>query len=215
MLSMKLYAYFRSSTSYRARIALNLKGLKAEIVPVNLLKGEQKFTSYAQLNPEMRVPTLIDGDHTLTQSLAILEYLEEKYPSPPLLPVTFAERARVRALCLAIACDISPLNNLGPLHYLTNTLLLSEADKNQWMQHWLGQGLVTLERMLATHPATGTFCHGASPTLADCCLVPQVFSAQRFQHNMDAYPTVMRIYTACERLPAFQAAHPARQPDAA
>jgi maleylacetoacetate isomerase len=211
---MKLYAYFRSSTSYRARIALNLKGLKPEIVPVNLLKGEQYAGDYARLNPEMRVPTLVDGEHVLTQSLAILEYLEEKYPSPPLLPLPFAERARVRALCLAIACDISPMNNLGPLNYLSNTLLISEAEKNRWMQHWLGQGLSALEQMLAVSPYTGSYCHGGSPTLADCCLVPQVFSARRFQHNMDRYPTIMRIYHACEHLPAFQAAHPAKQPDA-
>jgi maleylacetoacetate isomerase len=209
---MKLYSYWRSSTSYRARIALSLKGLKAEIIPVNLLKGEQKDVAYAGINTEMRVPTLVDGDYTLTQSLAILEYLEEKYPQPALLPVTFAERARVRALCLAIACDISPLNNLGPLQYLSNTLLISEAEKERWMQHWLGQGLSTLERMLSMQ--SGTFCHGASPTLADCCLIPQVYSAKRFNHNMDAYPTVMRIYDACEKLPAFQAAHPSKQVDA-
>lgn len=209
---MKLYSYWRSSTSYRARIALNLKGLAYETVPVNLLKGEQKEGAYAEVNTEMRVPTLVDGDYTLTQSLAILEYLEEKYPQPALLPVTFAERARVRALCLAIACDISPLNNLGPLGYLTHTLLISEGEKDRWMQHWLGQGFATLERMLSAQ--AGTFCHGASPTLADCCLVPQVYSAKRFNHSMDAYPTVMRIYEACEKLPAFQKAHPGKQVDA-
>ncbi len=210
---MKLYAYFRSSTSYRVRIALALKGLAPEIIPVNLLKGEQRSEAYRAVNTEGRVPALIDDGHTLTQSLAIMEYIEEKYPSPPILPLAPAERARVRALSLAVACDMSPLNNLHVLTYLVKEAGLAEEQKMQWMHHWFAKGLATLEQLLQ-HPQTGTFCHGATPTMADCCLVPQVYNALRFRHDMSPYPAVMRIHAACEQLPAFIAAHPSKQPDA-
>ena len=211
---MKLYGYWRSSTSYRARIALNLKGLNAEIVPVNLLKGEQRSNEYSKLNPEMRVPMLEDNGHTLTQSLAIIEYLDEMYPQTPLLPVTPHERARVRALALAIACDITPLNNLGPLAYLTTQCGVTEEQKTLWIRHWMEAGFTVVEKILSENSATGRFCHGASPTLADCCLVPQVYNARRFGVDMTPYPTIVRIDAACKELSAFIKAHPSNQPDA-
>lgn len=211
---MKLYSYWRSSTSYRARIALNLKGLNPDIIPVNLLKGEQKQSAYASVNTQMRVPTLIDGEHNITQSLAVIEYLEEKYPNPPLLPLTPPERAHVRALSLAIACDISPLNNLGPLAYLSE-LGIGEEQKTGWIKFWIAQGFATIERMLLSSPYAGSYCHGASPTMADCVLVPQVYNARRFNCDLSPYPNLMRIAEHAEKHPAFIAAHPSNQPDAA
>lgn len=210
---MKLYSYFRSSASYRVRIALNLKGLKAEMVPVNLLKNEQKGDDYTSLNPQGLLPTLIDEGHALTQSLSIIEYLEEKYPSPALLPTTPHERARVRALSLAIACEIAPVNNLGVQRYLTDTLRLHEEQKLAWIQHWIAQGFTSLEKMLQSDD-TGSFCHGSQPGMADCVLVPQVFNALRFKLDLSPYPTIRRIFDACEKHPAFIAAHPSKQVDA-
>lgn len=212
---LTLYSYFRSSASYRVRIALNLKGLAYTQVPVNLLKGEQADSAYTRLNPQGLVPSLVEDEHALTQSLAIMEYLDECHPEPPLLPLTPRERARVRALALTVACEIAPLNNSGVLAYLTGQAGVGEQAKKAWYQHWIHKGFSALEAMLSAQAGTGRFCHGDAPSLADCCLVPQVFNARRFEADLSAYPTIVRIDAACADLPAFTAAHPARQPDAA
>ena len=211
---MKLYSYFRSSAAYRVRIALALKGLAYDYLPIHLLKGEQRADVYRGVNPQGLVPALVDGSATYTQSLAIIEYLDERHPDPPLLPATAKERARVRAIALAIACDIHPLNNTRVLQYLTRTLGLSEDVKNDWYRHWIELGFAALETQLAREADTGTFCHGETPTLADVCLVPQLANARRVTMPLDAYPTLLRIEAACNALPAFAAAAPARQPDA-
>lgn len=216
---MKLYSYFRSSASYRVRIALNLKGLPCEIVPVHLLRdgGEQFKESYRKLNPDALVPAFVDESGTeavvLTQSLAIIEYLEETYPQPPLLPKGAVDRAYVRSLALTIACEIHPLNNLRVLRYLVRELKVSEEQKNAWYRHWCEQGLASMEAMLAKDPRTGRFCYGDAPTLADCVLVPQVANAQRFDCDLSTMPTIMRINQACLELDAFAKAAPAKQPD--
>ncbi|AXA89927.1 maleylacetoacetate isomerase [Massilia sp. YMA4] len=212
---MKLYTYFRSSAAYRVRIALNLKGLAYDAVPVHLLRGggEQRQPAYRAVHPGGLIPALIDGDVTLTQSLAIIEYLEEMHPVMPLLPQDAAGRARVRALALTIAADTHPLTNLRVLQHLTGPLGLGEDAKMDWYRHWTGAGLATLEALLA-QGETGRFCHGDTPTLADCCLVPQVFNAQRFNIDLAPYPNVARIHATCADIPAFQAAHPSAQPDA-
>ena len=209
-----LYSYFRSSTSYRVRIALGIKGLAHDLVPVNILKGEQRSAEYLAMNPSAGVPSLRDHGTLVTQSMAILEYLEEKYPQPPMLPSGANERAHVRALANIIACDIHPINNLRVLNYLTGTLGVNEAQKNDWLQHWIMQGLVAFEALLAASPYTGNFCHDDTPTLADVCLVPQVFNARRFGCDLSALPLIQRISQHCEALPAFAAAHPSQQPDA-
>lgn len=212
---MKLYTYFRSSAAYRVRIALNLKGLLWEAVAVHLLRGEENAPAYRRISPLGTVPTLITDDgQALTQSLAIIEYLEETHPQPPLLPADPLGRARVRALALTIACDIHPLNNLRVLNYLTQRLGADEEEKRAWYRHWVTEGLAALEKLLTAHPATGSFCHGDAPTLADCCLVPQVFNARRFDCPLDEFPTIRRIVENCEALPAFAAAAPANQADA-
>ena len=213
---LRLYTYFRSSAAYRVRIALALKGLAYDSVPVHLLRegGEQHQSAYRAVNPAGLVPALQDDGATLTQSLAILEYLEERHPQPPLLPLAALDRARVRALALAVACDIHPLNNLRVLNYLTGPLEASDAQRTAWIHHWMALGLEAIEQQLAHSPQTGVFCHGDNPTLADCCLVPQVFNAQRFQVDMAPYPTVRRIAAHCDSLAPFQAAHPAQQADA-
>lgn len=213
---MRLFTYFRSSAAFRVRIALNLKGLAWDAVPVHLARdgGEQHRPEYRALNPAGLVPALDDDGLLLTQSLAIIEYLEETRPVPPLLPADPAGRARVRAIAQAIACDIHPINNLRVLQYLTRELGASEAQKNAWYRHWVELGLATVESQLAGHPATGSFCHGETPTLADCCLVPQVFNARRFDCDLSAMPVVRRIVAHCETLPAFQAAAPQAQADA-
>ena len=211
---MILYDYFRSSAAYRVRITLNLKGLDYEHRPISLVKGEQSSEDYKDFNPQGLAPTLVlDDGLVLTQSLAICEYLEETYPEPPLLPPDAAGRARVRALALAVACDIHPVNNLRILKYLTGTLKVSEDDKLSWYRHWVTEGFAGLETLLR-YPETGQFCHGDFPTLADVALVPQVFNAHRFECDLTPYPTIQRIAEACEDLPAFARAHPARQPDA-
>ncbi len=215
---LKLYSYFRSSAAYRVRIALGLKGLAYQTLPVHLLKGggEQHQAAYRALNPQGLVPALQTEDGAvLTQSLAILEYLDEDYGGPALLPQGAVARARVRALSQAIACDLHPLNNLRVLGYLKNELGADDAAKNAWYAHWVALGLQAVEDMLARSADTGRFCHGDAPGMADCCLVPQVFNARRFQCPLDAYPTIQRIAAACEELPAFQQAAPDRQPDAA
>lgn len=215
---MKLYSYFRSSASYRVRIALNLKGLSCDIVPVHLLRGggEQFSPAYRQLHADALVPALMteDSPRALTQSLAIIEYLEERYPAPALLPADPVDRAWLRSLALSIACDIHPLNNLRVLRYLTGDLKLSEDDKNRWYRHWCEQGLASLEKLLADDARVGTFCYGNAPSLADCFLVPQIANAQRMQCDLSAMPTLMRINEHCLRQDAFAAASPARQPDA-
>jgi maleylpyruvate isomerase len=213
---MKLYTYFRSSAAYRVRIALNLKGIAYDAVPVHLLRngGEQLGEAYRAVNPAALLPALEDDGNVIGQSLAIIEYLEETHPQTPLLPQDPAGRARVRALALSIAADAHPLGNLRVLKYLTGQIGVAEEVKLGWQQHWLRSGLQTLEDLLANDPRTGRFCHGDTPSLAECCLVPQVFNAQRFNVDTSAYPTVMRIHAACSELPAFQQAHPSQQPDA-
>ncbi|MFS2134857.1 maleylacetoacetate isomerase [Duganella sp. Dugasp56] len=212
---MKLYTYFRSSAAYRVRIALNLKGLDYEALPVHLLRngGEQLTDAYRAINPSALLPTLDDDGAVIGQSLAIIEYLEETRPQVPLLPVDPADRARVRALALTVAADTHPLGNLRVLKYLKHDLNLSEEVKLEWQRHWLRIGMATLETMLSGDARTGLYCHGDTPTLADCCLVPQVFGAQRFGVDLAPYPTVTRIHDACAGLPAFQQAHPSQQPD--
>lgn len=217
MSQLKLYSYFRSSAAYRVRIALNLKGLPYETVPVHLLRGggEQLMPVYRNVNPEALVPALIDGDlPPLSQSLAIIEYLEETHPAPPLLPADAMGRARVRSLALAVACDIHPLNNLRVLRYLAKELGIEEEARNTWYRHWIDIGLGAIEAQLAASPATGRFCHGDTPTVADLCLVPQVANAQRLNCDLSAMPTVTRINDACLALEAFKNAMPAMQPDA-
>jgi maleylacetoacetate isomerase len=210
---MKLYNYFRSSASYRVRIVLALKDLNYDYVPVHLTKNEQFNESYAAVSAARLVPTLQDGDVAVTQSLAICEYLDETHPEPPLLPKDAAGRARVRALALDIACEIHPLNNLRVLRYLVRDLKVSEEDKNRWYRHWVETGLETVERQLQD-ARTGRFCHGDAPTLADVCLVPQIFNAQRFDARLDHVPTVMRVFDACMKLEAFDATQPSKCPDA-
>ena len=209
---MELYNYFRSSASYRVRIALALKGLAYDYKPVHLAKNEQFNESYAAVSAGGLVPLLKDGDAMLTQSLAIMEYLDETHPQPPLLPKDPLQRARVRALALDVACEIHPLNNLRVLRYLTRDLKVSEDDKNRWYRHWVETGLEAVERQLAAAPAR--YCHGDAPTLADCCLVPQIFNAQRFECRTDHVPHVMRVFEACMAHDAFSKTQPSACPDA-
>ncbi|OZI44402.1 maleylacetoacetate isomerase [Bordetella genomosp. 5] len=213
---MQLYGYFRSSAAYRVRIALNLKGLSYEYVPVHLLKdgGQQLSDTYRALNPAALVPTLVDDGAALGQSLAIIEYLDETRPEVPLLPADALGRARVRGLAQAVACDTHPLNNLRVLKYLKHTLQVSDDAKNEWYRHWVDVGLGALEAMLAQSDDTGRFCHGDTPTVADLCLVPQVYNARRFGCDLSAFPTIERIDAACGELQAFVDAQPQNQPDA-
>jgi maleylacetoacetate isomerase len=211
---MQLYNYFRSSASYRVRIALALKGLAYDYMPVQLLKSEHLGESYAAVSASRLVPLLKDGDAVLTQSLAIIEYLDETYPAPPLLPGDALARARIRALALDIACEIHPLNNLRVLRYLVHDLKVSDDDKNRWYRHWVETGLETVERQLASHSGTGRFCHGDAPTLADITLVPQIFNAQRMDCRLDHVPQVMRVFAECMKLDAFAKTQPSACPDA-
>ncbi|RXZ38207.1 maleylacetoacetate isomerase [Oxalobacteraceae bacterium CAVE-383] len=214
---MKLYTFFRSSASYRVRIAMNLKGLPYEPELIHLSKdgGGQNQPAFRQLNPQGLLPVLIDDDgHTLTQSLAILEYLEELHPETPLLPPDALGRAQVRSIALAISCDIHPINNLRVLQYLGGTLGQNEEQRNTWYRHWTESGLNALETMLVQSGKAGKFCHGDTPTLADCCLVPQMFNAKRFECDLSKIPTLVRINDACLQLEAFAKASPPQQPDA-
>lgn len=213
---MKLYSYFRSSAAYRVRIALNLKGLDADIVPVNLRKngGQHYEPAYLNMNPSALVPTLVDGDFTVGQSMAILEYLEETHPEPALLPADPKGRARVRAMAQLIACDIHPLNNLRVLKYMKHTLNIGDAERDEWYRHWVELGFTALEAMLADSNDTGRFCHGDSPTFADVLLVPQVANARRLNCDLSAMPNVVRIDAECMALDAFIKAAPANQQDA-
>ena len=210
-----LYGYFRSSAAYRVRIALNLKGLDYDQAPVNLVKGEQRGEANLSRNPQGLVPVLeTDEGVQLTQSLAICEYLDERYPEPALLPADAEGRARVRSLAQLVACEIHPLNNLKVLKYLVGELGVDEPTKLAWYRHWITEGFDALESLLTRPAGTGQFCHGDTPTLADLCLVPQVFNAERFDCNLSAYPTIRRIVEHCNALPAFQRAAPGKQPDA-
>jgi len=211
---MQLYDYFRSSAAYRVRIALNLKGLAPERSFVHLRKGNQRAEEYLALNPQGLVPALaLDDGGVLRQSLAIIEYLEETHPQPPLLPRDAVERARVRAIALAIACDIHPLNNLRVLEYLLHTLGVSPQQKDGWYKYWIDVGFEALETQLARERETGRFCHGDAPTLADVCLVPQLANARRMSVDLSPYPTLTRIEAECLALAPFAAAAPERQPD--
>jgi maleylacetoacetate isomerase/maleylpyruvate isomerase len=211
---MKLHTYFRSSAAFRVRIALNLKGLAYDAAFVHLAKGEHRAPAYGALNPQALVPTFEDAGQLLTQSLAIIEYLDETRPQPPLLPQDAVGRARVRSLALLIACEIHPLNNLRVLQHLKRELGQSEEQVNAWYRHWIADGLSKLEAQLANSAGTGRFCHGGAPTMADCCLVPQIFNAQRYKCDTAAFPTAMRVFAECMKLAAFDRAQPAKQPDA-
>jgi len=210
---VKLYTYFRSSAAFRVRIALNLKGLAYEPVFVHLAKGEHRAAAYAKVNPQALLPTLeLDDGTRLTQSLAIIEYLDEKHPQKPLLPKDAQERARVRSLSYLIASEIHPLNNLRVLQHLKRALNQSEDQVNAWYRHWIADGLAKLEAELAS--SKGRFCHGDTPTMADCCLVPQIFNAKRYQSDLAPYPNTMRVFETCMQLEAFDRAQPSKQPDA-
>jgi maleylacetoacetate isomerase/maleylpyruvate isomerase len=210
---MKLYNYFRSSASFRVRIALELKGLAYDYMPVHLVKGEHRQAGYAAISPSLLVPTLeTDDGQRLGQSLAIIEYLDETHPRPPLLPADPMGRARVRALAQLIACEIHPLNNLRVLKYLVRDLKVDEEAKNEWYRHWVRAGLEAFERELAQLPAS-TYCYGNEPTLADCCLVPQIFNGRRMNANFDGLPRTMAAFDACMANAAFQRAQPSSCPD--
>lgn len=215
---MKLYGYWRSSAAYRVRIALNLKGISAEQLSVHLVRdgGEQHKAAYSALNPLELVPTLVMDDEldadALSQSLAIIEYLDEIHPQSPLLPASALERAHVRAMALTVACEIHPLNNLRVLQYLTQTLGVDEAAKNTWYHHWVASGFAALEILLKRH--SGRYCFGDTVTLADLCLVPQVYNAMRFNVDLTPYPNIMRVWAECNQLEAFADAAPERQADA-
>ncbi|MEM9056489.1 MAG: maleylacetoacetate isomerase [Pseudomonadota bacterium] len=211
-----LYTYWRSSAAYRVRIALNLKGLEWRAVPVSLVRdgGEQRKPAYRELNPQGLVPTLRYGDDVLTQSLAIVEYLDERHPAPPLLPADPLGRSRVRALALSIACDVHPLNNLRVMKYLKESCGQSDGDVARWYAHWIAEGFAALEAELANGGTSGRFCYGDEPTLVDCCLVPQVYNARRFDCDLRPYPTLRRIDEACLELEAFRRAEPSVQADA-
>lgn len=212
---MKLFGYFRSSAAFRVRIALNFKGIAVEHVSRHLRKGEQQAPDYVAINPQKLVPALVlDSGQVLTQSLAILEYLEEVHPTPPLLPRDPVERARVRALALIPTADIHPIQNLRVMAYLRDKFGQTEESAFAWSRHWIETGFDAYEASIAKDPQTGVFSHGDLPTLADLCLVPQVFNAARFKVDMKRYPTILRIHDACMKHPAFDAAQPSKQPDA-
>ncbi len=208
---MIVYDYFRSSASYRLRIALNLKGLVPEFRNIHLGKGEQRSVEYKAVNPQGFVPYLIDGDFQLSQSLAIIEYLDDKYPNPPLMPKDVEQRAFVRQIALLIACDIHPLNNSRILTYLTDDLKVSDAVKTRWYCGWIDEGFTALETMLAARNVQSPFCVGDTPTLADICLIPQVTNANRFACALDKFPIIMDIYHRAMALPAFDRAQPTKQ----
>ncbi|MDI4633910.1 maleylacetoacetate isomerase [Pelomonas sp. V22] len=211
---MELFNYFRSSASYRVRIALALKGLDYDYRAVHLAKNEHLAESYGAVASSRLVPLLRDGDAVVTQSMAIIEYLDETHPEPPLLPPDALGRARVRALAQDIACEIHPLNNLRVLRYLTKDLGLPEDAKTRWYKHWVETGLEVVEQRLVRDAVTGRFCHGDAPGLADCVLVPQIFNAQRFECRLEHVPTVMKVFEACMALDAFSKTQPSACPDA-
>ena len=213
---MKLYSYWRSSAAYRVRIALNLKGLEYEVIPVHLLKdgGQQYQAGYRSINPQGLIPALVDGDISLGQSLAIMDYLETRYPDPALYPEAPEERAFVQQLALVVACDIHPLNNLRVLKYIKHTLKLDDDAKNEWIHHWIKNGFTALETLLNSRNRQGPYCHGEQVTIADASLIPQIYNARRFEIVMDDFPTLVRIEQACMELDAFRRAAPENQTDA-
>jgi maleylpyruvate isomerase len=210
---MKLHNYFRSSASFRVRIALNLKGLDYDYIPVHIARGDHRTGPFAKLSADQLVPLLEDDGERFSQSMAIIEYLEELHPEPALLPHDPVGRARVRALSESIACEIHPLNNLRVLKYLVRDLKLDDDAKNAWYRHWVREGMLAFERQLAQQPV-GIYCYGNTPTMADCCLVPQIFNGQRFDCDFSGLPRTMAAYEACMQLEAFQRAQPSRCPDA-
>ncbi|MGK6307775.1 maleylacetoacetate isomerase [Variovorax sp. DT-64] len=210
---MKLHNYFRSSASFRVRIALNLKGLDYDYLPVHIARGEHKTGPFSAISPDMLVPLLEDEGERFTQSMAIIEYLDEIHPEPALLPRDPVGRAHVRALAQSVACEIHPLNNLRVLKYLVRELKIGDEAKNAWYRHWVREGMLAFERQLAQRPAS-LYCWGDAPTLADCCLVPQVFNGQRFDCDFSGLPRTMAAFEACMQLDAFQRAQPSRCPDA-
>jgi maleylacetoacetate isomerase len=211
---VKLYTYFRSSAAFRVRIALNLKGVAYEPVFVHLAKGEHRKPEYAKVNPQALVPTLLLDDGTrLVQSLAIMEWLDEQQPAPRLLPEDPLARARVRSISDLIACEIHPVNNLRVLQHLKRALGQGEDQINAWYRHWIADGLAKVEAELAL-PGTGTYCHGDTAGMADCCLVPQIFNAKRYNCDLHPYPVTMQVFENCMKLDAFDRAQPAKQPDA-
>lgn len=211
--TLQLYTYFRSSAAYRVRIALNLKGLDWQSLPINLATGEQRSAEYLKHNPQGFVPALQTAGGLITQSLAIIEYLDECYPQPPLLPDSAIDRATVRSMAQQIAMDIHPLNNLRVTQYLTAEMGVDEAGKLRWYQHWIAQGFTAFEESLRHLNSRGQFCFGDSPTVADICLIPQVSNALRFSCPLESYPTINSIYQHCTSLPAFISASPQAQPD--
>ena len=213
---MKLYSFFRSSASYRVRIALNLKGIAYEQAPIHLRRGggEQFGAAYRALNPQALVPTLEDGGKILTQSLAIIEYLEEKQPQPALLPKDPADKALVRSMAMIVACEVHPIQNLRVLNYVKKEYNQTDEQVNRWAQHWIDLGLSALEEMLAAQPKRGKYCWGNAPTLADICLVPQLGNARRYGCDLSRYPNILAVEKNCAALPAFIDAAPDKQPDA-
>jgi len=213
---MKLYSFFRSSASYRVRIALNLKGIAYEQAPIHLRRGggEQFGAAYRALNPQALVPTLEDGGKILTQSLAIIEYLEEKQPQPALLPKDPADKALVRSMAMIVACEVHPIQNLRVLNYVKKEYNQTDEQVNRWAQHWIDLGLSALEEMLAAQPKRGKYCWGNAPTLADICLVPQLGNARRYGCDLSRYPNILAVEKNCMALPAFIDAAPEKQPDA-
>lgn len=213
---IRLYSYWRSSAAYRVRIALHLKGLPYQLVPVNIAPAadEQHAAAFTEINSQQLVPVLIDGGRVIRQSLAIIEYIEEMYDGPRLLPVTTRERARARGLAMQIACDIHPLNNLRVLDYLEQQGGMPKIEREQWVRHWITLGFTALEEQLLHNPSTGDFCEGDAPSIADCCLVPQLYNARRWSVDLAPFPTMLRIEKHCLAVPAFEQALPENQPDA-
>jgi maleylacetoacetate isomerase len=211
---MRLYGYFRSSAAFRVRIALGLKGLEAENVFIHLRRNEQRAPDFLEVNPQGLVPALEEEGQVIIQSLAICEYLDETHPEPPILPGHPADRARVRALAEIVACDIHPLNNLRVLRYLADPLKHDEETVARWYNHWIAAGFEGFEKILASDGQAGKFCHGDTPTLADICLVPQVYNARRYKLDMAPYPNIQRIFATCMKVEAFRLAAPENQPDA-
>lgn len=213
---LRLYSYWRSSAAFRVRIAINLKGLPYELIPVDLVKGggEQHSDAFKVVNPQELVPVLTDGGRVIRQSMAIIEYLEEMYEGASLLPGTARERARARGLAQLIACDIHPLNNTRVLKYLEHEDGMPQIERERWIKHWITLGFDALEEMLTDSPSTGDFCEGDLPSIADCCLVPQVYNAQRWTMDLTPWPNIRRINATCLALPAFEKARPENQPDA-